>query len=492
MLCSQKMEMQIFVSELSIVYRQERRMDDLSETSNRVSPFDHNQYSAILFIDSMVALEAKPLERLPWKNIASEGAILLLVVPQVSKEIDKRKRDGRLGARARAFNRLIAPAALSGKPHRILLGPPAVDIAMARIGKVDWDQLDDLDPDEGDACVVAQILHARDMPDNRKVLFSQDINPIAMASRHALGCSQLPENWLLEPEPSPQDKEIAKLKERVRQLEASEPKFTFDLSFGVPDPFETSRVRPLTEKERDVAQASILSRSPRLEQKLQSFASGGYDTEYVRLYEKFVGSIPDYTATVHNMLEVEYGQIPFCFSLSNVGELQASHLIVSLTVATGKLHDRFTAYPVHGPVAPKPDPYRMRPYFEPARFYPKPPPGRHQFVHAFKPCRASRIEVHCADFRQGETWTFEGVAIVDPHAASPFCISARITASNLRGDLRKDFKLITNPVDVSVGDLIDFDNKKRSKPFPMQALFDDARKATNFDWFEIVEKWDGN
>ena len=100
--------------------------------------------------------------------------------------------------------------------------------------------------------------------------------------------------------------------------------------------------------------------------------------------------------------------------------------------------------------------------------------------------------MHCADFRQGETWTFEGVAIVDPHAASPFCISARITASNLRGDLRKDFKLITNPVDVSVGDLIDFDNKKRPKPFPMQALFDDARKATNFDWFEIVEKWDGN
>jgi transposase len=63
-------------------------------------------------MDSMVALEAKPLASLPWQEIDSAGPIPVLIVPQVMKEIDKRKRDGGLGKRARswrvesAFNRL--------------------------------------------------------------------------------------------------------------------------------------------------------------------------------------------------------------------------------------------------------------------------------------------------------------------------------------------------------------------------------------------------
>lgn len=130
----------------------------------------------------MVALEAKPLPTLPWAEIDLSGPILVLVVPQVNTEIDKRKRDGRLGKRAREFNRLISPAAESGRPHRISEGSPTVDIAIARTARINWDNLDDLDPSEPDARVVAQILHARDVPDERKLLLSHDINPIAMAS----------------------------------------------------------------------------------------------------------------------------------------------------------------------------------------------------------------------------------------------------------------------------------------------------------------------
>jgi hypothetical protein len=57
---------------------------------------DFTVYTTLLFIDSMVALEGKPLRDLPWTDIDPTGSILLLVVPQVLKEIDKRKRDGRL------------------------------------------------------------------------------------------------------------------------------------------------------------------------------------------------------------------------------------------------------------------------------------------------------------------------------------------------------------------------------------------------------------
>src|SRR5271168_2154456 len=140
----------------------------------RTAGIDFDVYSTILFMDSMVALEAKPLELLPWHEIDDTGPILVLVVPQVNKEIDKRKRDGRLGQRARAFNRLIAPAAESASTARIYEGQLVVDIALAVCDRIDWGVLDYLDPEYGDARVVAEILHSRGIPPGRKLLFSHD------------------------------------------------------------------------------------------------------------------------------------------------------------------------------------------------------------------------------------------------------------------------------------------------------------------------------
>ncbi len=175
-------------------------------------------YSTILFIDSMVALEAKPLPKLPWHEIDPIGSILLLVVPQVNVEIDKRKRDGRLGRRAREFNRLISPAAESASATRVCEGPPNVDIGIAVCDRVDWGALDDLDPELADARMVAQILNARGVGLERSLLFSHDMNPLAMASRHGLKTRKMPDHWLLEPEPSPHEKELMKLKARVKEL----------------------------------------------------------------------------------------------------------------------------------------------------------------------------------------------------------------------------------------------------------------------------------
>ncbi|WP_354115974.1 hypothetical protein [Bradyrhizobium sp. LA7.1] len=200
-------------------------------------------------MDSMVALEAKPLASLPWTEIDPAGPILVLVVPQVMKEIDKRKRDGRLGKRAREFNRLIAPAAESGSAVQISAGPPQVDIAFAQIGRIDWDALQDLDPEEGDARVVAQMLNVANVPAAVKTLFSYDNNPIAMASRYGIKARKLPENWLLEPEPSPHEKELLRLKSKVAELETTEPEIELKLEFEAPDSLQIYRVEALDASE---------------------------------------------------------------------------------------------------------------------------------------------------------------------------------------------------------------------------------------------------
>jgi hypothetical protein len=68
-------------------------------------PTDLNQCSTFVFIGTMVVLESPPLAQLPWNEIDGAVPILVLVLPQVQAEIDKRNRDGRLAERARAFGR---------------------------------------------------------------------------------------------------------------------------------------------------------------------------------------------------------------------------------------------------------------------------------------------------------------------------------------------------------------------------------------------------
>jgi len=102
---------------------------------------DFSRYKSIVFIDSMVVLHGQPLDRQPWKEIDPIGPILVLIVPQVQTEIDKRKLDGRLSTRARAFNRLIRPSVLKGGDAiQIVSGPPVVDLGMAFPRPIPWEK----------------------------------------------------------------------------------------------------------------------------------------------------------------------------------------------------------------------------------------------------------------------------------------------------------------------------------------------------------------
>lgn len=267
--------------------------------------FDHAAYDAVLFIDSMIPLEGRPLPELPWQELGLGQKVLLLVVPQVLQEVDKRKRDGRLGKRAREFRRLVEPAALAGAPIRLVDGPPVVDLALAPSSRIDWDKLDDLDPDEGDAKVVAQILHERGVPDERKMLFSHDMLPIALASRRGLSVRRFPDEWLAPSEPSPHDKEVTKLKARVRELEMAEPDVNATITFGVSPPVELPVVEPLSREEQSELYDLLLRQNPRQGQQSPALMGGyGYDTECDGKYQKYVDeTLPAYMANLHKLVQ---------------------------------------------------------------------------------------------------------------------------------------------------------------------------------------------
>jgi len=449
---------------------------------------DYSKYSTVLFMDSMIALEARPLPDLPWRETDSVGPILILVVPQVNAEIDKRKRDGRLGKRAREFNRIISPAAETALPSRICDGPPLVDIAVAACDRINWDALDDLDPESGDARVVAQILHARGVPKERRVLFSHDTNPIAMAARHELRTQKMPDHWLLELEPSSAEKEAQKLRARIQVLEATAPSLKTEVAFDVSSPLTIVDVKPLTNGQKIEMRRRILRENPAIPQDNGPFRSSitGFDYGYEERYQEYRDILVQRHVDEFSIrLETHCNQIPFTLTIENAGAAQAENLVVALTSTGGTMHTKFRAYRLAGPIAPRP---RRGPFYLPSLKMPQIPDriDRHDVWFADAPNGGPSFELNCADFRQGRIYRLNGVALIDPRTTSPLKISVHVTASNLRGQINATVEQTFAVKTVHADELFNFEGASLIAAYPMQQQYSDALRTKDADWFEFL------
>lgn len=179
-------------------------------------------YDNVVIIDTQVVLEAKPLDQLPWNELFP-GSVLLLVCRQVQGEIDAKKNYGRIGKRARAFNTLLDRFIETRDPSPVIPAP-RIDVALVANGRIDWSALDDLDRDDGDDRIVAQMLNALVDDRARLVLLSHDTRPRDAALTHGLRAVKPSESWLRDPEPSPDQRRITDLEGKVRLLSADQPR----------------------------------------------------------------------------------------------------------------------------------------------------------------------------------------------------------------------------------------------------------------------------
>ena len=163
----------------------------------------YDEYKVKAFLDTNIILEGRALAELPWEEIHALGPIIALITPTAIKEVDSKKQDGRIGRRAREFNKLIAPVAAGGPPIVIHESGPRVELALSYSVRIPWNLHDDLDPDDGDSRIVAEMLHAREITDAGKLLISQDIKPIALAANYDLETKHVSEKWLRQMEPAP-------------------------------------------------------------------------------------------------------------------------------------------------------------------------------------------------------------------------------------------------------------------------------------------------
>lgn len=449
----------------------------------------------IAFLDANIVLEGKPVADLPWTEVATGGTISVLIVPKAMEEIDAKKRDGRLGPPARAFNRLIAASVISGVPVVIREANPRVELAMATCLRIPWDDYDELDPEDGDSRIVAEALNVRNVASDTRLLISHDIKPLAYAQGRGLPVHLASDAWLRPIEPSPKDKEIQRLKGQIAEFRKDEPTFAISIELSDFDPPTIYQVAPLDTEQAEALTRVIKAQTGRKKPNGddEDYGIGGYgglntrDSSYDRKYRTHINkTIPEFVAAYSQKLELIFNQRLLKIRVLNIGQIRADHLVVSVNIGGGWINDKLVVASTAGPAAPVPEPDYLRSInmhgglrdLMPRRV------GRHEFERIASARRGREMQVSCEDFRSGQDYVFEGV--ISPSSdGKPVEITVSLTAANLRGERTEIFKVEKQIVEVLPGHLIDLETLKLLQDFPTKNEFErliGLQRYSDLEW----------
>ncbi len=406
-------------------------------------------YERVLVIDTQVVLETKPLDQLPWSEFG-QGPVLLLVCRQAQSEIDAKKNDGRLGSRARSFNKLLDNFLETRSPVELLAGPPQVDVALVANTKINWDALDNLDRDDGDDRIVAQALHALVDDRSRLELFSHDMRPRDGAIMHGLGASKLPEHWLRAPDPSPDERERARLKRELQLLRTEQPTIEVRVEAITPLPWRKLAVEPASGEQREAIQNAILRAAPWQARNdalgnFSMFRDHSFDERKRKWHEQLVAK--DLPA-MHLGLQRLHAQHRVRITIENVGPITAEGLSLEVRTGNAELHSQPYSVFVFGKPAPYP-----RPFHDPLQhidFGRLGPVSRHEpFTFYMEEEGPGRVLIwSCSSFRQEKSFEVELSVELGAGTSGKAQVEAVVTARNMKGDVRA--QLMAPIVDVKM------------------------------------------
>jgi hypothetical protein len=304
-----------------------------------------------------------------------------------------------------------------------------------------------------------------------------------MARRHGLKTHHVSDNWLPRPEPSPQEKEIAKLKGQVREYAKTEPQFhiKFEMQSGT---VEVHQVQKLTEGEMSILARDIIAANPKQEQKQDLLNYMQYDSSLNDRYAKYeLKTVPDFVRNYHKKLELLFGQIPFTLVVENIGKVRADHTNIDVQIVGGW----FNTKPILAGLRPS-APKAKNPLSHSPLFRPTPTQrtvGRHE-IEINEPRRSEQFSAQCEDFRHGQKWGFSGVVWLDPHQERETVIIVKVTAANFHGEFPMQFKLDKSALSSRVSDLVDINSGKVVKDYYVKSLVEEAIKENKYGAFE----WD--
>ena len=332
-------------------------------------------HTLFLFPDTNIFIECKPLAELDWSEWKEFSKIHLIVCRPVQREIDKLKTQGndRVGRRARTANSLFRKIIQSGQDHELVKGSsPAVLLYLGGPGRPSSGLDDFLDYDKPDDEIVGYLHSFRqDNPEADARLLTNDTGPMMTAKTLELPFVPIKADWLLPPEHTTLERENARLKATITQLERAEPRFSIELVNDEGQMLEKlnlefNNYQPLSEDDRQALLQRLSARFPMeddfgprdpIEEPATGVAERIVEMKWVYTpapdnaitrytqqdYPKWVRDCGNVLSNLHNALRSQDGQPSFTFSVSNEGSRPGNDALVLIS-AIGNFKIRPPAY----------------------------------------------------------------------------------------------------------------------------------------------------
>lgn len=221
----------------------------------------------VVFADTNLLLQCKPLEELDWKLIGHEGDVDVLITRPVQAELDELKGRGnaRQASRARAALSRLGGLLESEDDWLVLRERPLVRLTVSLNLDVDPSKADELRYDTRDGQLVGiGLKYHRDYPNQAVTLVSADFGPLLSAKRVALPFKKVPDDWKLAPEPDDSARREAELKKQIELLQNSEPKFEIRVEDATKQAHQVrfEMYAPLSANEMEEAMQALVSEHP--------------------------------------------------------------------------------------------------------------------------------------------------------------------------------------------------------------------------------------
>lgn len=283
-----------------------------------------------LFPDTNLFIQCRALEELDWSVLPESSAVRLIVSRPVQREIDKQKSRGndRVGRRARkAYRRFRSIATTEHECEVVRDANPRVELCLAGSGKPSSALADALDYTRADDEIVGHVYEYRARHPKRDVrLLTHDSGAMMTARTHDVPFIPIPDNWLLDPEPSEAEKENRRLKERIAELQAGprvEIAFVDEAGNEIEEIVATHRYySPLSNAELDDLIQLLDERVPSL------YVPRWTDSEAYRDWKE---QCRDILSGLHNELQIASGGMPFTVIAQNTGTKPARDMLIEIS-----------------------------------------------------------------------------------------------------------------------------------------------------------------
>lgn len=311
--------------------------------------------TAIYAPDTNFFIQCKDAAEIDWSLVGDADKVLLVVLNEVHREIDRLKSGGntRRARRAKAISsQLRSLIVASQEEAELRASGPAVSLRLAP--KLDPKRVkpEDYDPSSADERIAEEALACSEgFFEGGLILLSHDGMPLRAAQLMGVQVCPVPDAWLLPPEPSDQDRAIQKLNERVAALEKQAP----IISLRLDEEGATSIAGELTfypplaadfiESVMDALKSAFPVQRPStgratspIENVFRGFEPAPTEAdirEHQTKYDEWVNKVQDFIGRLPSIHNLTTDAIEAHLVLSNNGSTPAEHLVVDVSTTGG-------------------------------------------------------------------------------------------------------------------------------------------------------------